>query len=326
MQQWSSSELQALTHIGWRCPHVGVPPQLRSRQRSLPSIYIRRRSRQGQPTVLLPPTRPEIYNKQLVGEHFRHRPQRLLPHQVSVPARVLRLDASPTAVHHHPPPSLQPASQFLPGLRILELRYHASPREEVHQDTRKAAFDLGIERVANIDEELAPVLPLELRQPEELSGDRDHGRVELPTVDLGGRGNAVRVEAEDQAGGGAGAEAEYGDGPASGGEEGREGGEDVEVGGGEGPEEEGDAVDVAGAVEEEEARAGEGVVGATRDVEDADVVVAGLEFGQDLHVLHGNALVLLLVLLWGLGEIRVGGRGGPGWECEWPALLGPDSQ
>lgn len=51
-------------------------------------------------------------------------------------------------------------------------------------------------------------------------------------------------------------------------------------------------MDVAGPVEEEEPGPAEGVMGPSRNLEDADVVVAGLELGEDFHVLREDAVVL----------------------------------
>lgn len=113
-----------------------------------------------------------------------------------------------------------------------------------------------------------------------------------------------RVRFKDQFGGRPGPEPE--DGERAGGEDRGEGGEDVEVGGGEEAsvgEGEGDAVDVAGGVEEEEAGAGEGVIGGARDLDDGDVVMEGLEAGQGLDVVDGDAIVLGRS---GLGFVEVG--------------------
>lgn len=112
----------------------------------------------------------------------------------------------------------------------------------------------------------------------------------------------VGVKLEEETCGGACAEAEDGDG--AGREERWERGEDVEVGVGERLEEEGDAVDVSGGVEEEEAGAAEGVVGFSGNFEDADVVVSGLELGEDFDVFYGDAIFLGFVGL---------GRGGFWW-------------
>lgn len=111
------------------------------------------------------------------------------------------------------------------------------------------------------------MFPLELPEVEELSTHFDHGRVEFPAVDDG-----FGVELEEDAGGGAGAEAEDGEGSRR--DDGWEGGEDVEVGVGEGFEEERDAVDVSGTVEEEKPGTSEWVVGFSRNFENADVVVS----------------------------------------------------
>lgn len=98
------------------------------------------------------------------------------------------------------------------------------------------------------------------------------------------------VELEEDAGGGAGAEAEDGEGSRR--DDGREGGEDVEVGVGEGFEEERDAVDVSGTVEEEEPGAAEWMVGFSRNLENADVVVSRLELDEELYVFHGDTVFL----------------------------------
>lgn len=71
------------------------------------------------------------------------------------------------------------------------------------------------------------------------------------------------VLVEEEAGGGAGAEAEEGNW--AGGQDWRERGEDVEIGFGEGLEEEGYAVDVSRAVEEKEPGAAEVVVCLSRN-------------------------------------------------------------
>lgn len=58
-----------------------------------------------------------------------------------------------------------------------------------------------------MDEQVPAVLPLKLLEPEELPGDGDDGRVELPAVDL-----EIGVDVQKDAGGGACTEAEDGDG------------------------------------------------------------------------------------------------------------------
>lgn len=253
----------------------------------------------------------QIQNVQVRAEDLIHGLQGLLHHPFPISARVLRLNAAPTTIDQDPAPFPQPPLQPLPGFGVLKLRDQAALGEEVHQDPGEPApSHLPLQGVADVHEEPLRVLFLELFQAEELPPHGDHRRVELPAVDLG-----LGVQVENQPGGGAGPEAEDPDGAR--GEDGGEGGEDVEVGGGEELEEEGYAVDVAGGVEEEEAGAGELVVGPAGDFEDSDVVVPGLESGQGLHAVRGDAILVVVAggadrrrrrrLLRGLGLVGFGG-------------------
>lgn len=51
-------------------------------------------------------------------------------------------------------------------------------------------------------------------------------------------------------------------------------------------------MDVSRGIKEEEPRAGERVVGPSRNLENADIVVPGFEFGEDFDVVDGDAVVL----------------------------------
>ncbi|EYU17862.1 hypothetical protein MIMGU_mgv11b0181731mg, partial [Erythranthe guttata] len=139
------------------------------------------------------------------------------------------------------------------------------------------------------------VFAFELLEAEVLSGDGDDGGVELPAVDGG-----LRVEFEDDFGGGSGSEPEYSDG--SGREDRRQGGEDVVVGVGEGFEEEGDAVDVAGGVEEEEPGSGEWVVRRPGYLDHSDVV----EFRQYFDVFEWDSEVAAVIVPVLIGKIGNG--------------------
>lgn len=101
-----------------------------------------------------------------------------------------------------------------------------------------------------------------------------------------------RVELKDETGSRSGSKSE--DPQRSGWEERGECAEYIEVGVGEGAEEEGDTMYVPGGVEEEESGAGQGVVGVPGDMQDPNVVVAGLEVHEDFYVFRRNAAVALL--------------------------------
>lgn len=90
-------------------------------------------------------------------------------------------------------------------------------------------------------------------------------------------------------------------------------------------EKEGDAVDVARAVEEKEAGTCEGMISAAGDLENADVVVEGVEFGEGLHLVRRDAIVVVLAAINGVlggsvgfhekGEAARWGFGRAGEDC-----------
>ncbi|RDX79311.1 hypothetical protein CR513_40277, partial [Mucuna pruriens] len=201
---------------------------------------------------------PKTENKKVLPENLSHRPQSLFHNNLTIPEPVLRLHAAPSNVHHNPPSLPQPPSQLLPRGRLLKLGNQAPLGEQIHHDPREAVGHGRVQRVADVDEEALPVLPLEPAEVEILPPDLDDGGVEFPAVEDG-----FGIKVEEEAGGGTGAEAEEGEG--AGGQKWRERGEDVEVGIGEGFEEEGYAVDVSGGVQEKEPGPAEGVLRFSRN-------------------------------------------------------------
>jgi len=201
---------------------------------------------------------PKIENKQLLSENLLHRPQSFFHNNLPISEPTLRLHTAPSNIHHNPPSFPQPPPQHLPRGRLLKLGDQASLGEQVHDDSGEAVRHCGVERVPDVDKKALLVLPLELPELEVLARHLDDGGVELPAVE-----DSVGVLVEEEAGGGAGAEAEEGNW--AGGQDWRERGEDVEIGFGEGLEEEGYAVDVSRAVEEKEPGAAEVVVCLSRN-------------------------------------------------------------
>ncbi|KAG2408187.1 uncharacterized protein HKW66_Vig0030090 [Vigna angularis] len=201
---------------------------------------------------------PKIENKKLLPENLLHRPQSFLHNNLPISEPTLRLHTAPSNIHHNPPSLPQLPPQLLPRGRLLELRDQASLGEQVHDDPGEAVRHCGVERVSDVDEKALLVLPLELTEIEVLARHLDDGGIELPAMEDG-----LGVVVEEEAGGGAGAEAEESDGAR--GQYWRERGEDVEIGFSEGREEEGYAVDVSGPIEEKKPGATEGMLCLSRN-------------------------------------------------------------